>query len=254
MSALDGFSGALSAVQGQALTAGSLAASAFSGGILSGSADAASAAAKVLSAAKFSDSARTEAIRGAGLSLAESFSGGIRSGKGGAASAASEALAAAKFSNAAATASARAAGLSLAEGFAGGIRSGSGGVGAAVAALVSQVTATLRTLLGIHSPSRVAANFGDLFGEGFADGIRGADAQVRSAADGLAGAAVGGLEATLPREARTAAPIAEGEAAAEIPPLNITVPLSVDGMKLGEASIRGINAVTRSAGKLLLNI
>ena len=210
VSALDGFSGALSAVQGQALTAGSLAASAFSGGILSGSADAASAAAKVLSAAKFSDSARTEAIRGAGLSLAESFSGGIRSG--------------------------------------------SGAVGAAVAALVSQVTATLRTLLGIHSPSRVAANFGDLFGEGFADGIRGADAQVRSAADGLANAAVGGLEATLPREARTAAPAAGGEAAAEIPPLNITIPLSVDGMKLGEASIRGINAVTRSAGRLLLEI
>ena len=71
---------------------------------------------------------------------------------------------------------------------------------------------------------------------------------------GLAGAAVGGLEATLPREARTAAPIAEGEAAAEIPPLNITIPLSVDGMKLGEASIRGINAVTRSAGRLLLEI
>ena len=36
--------------------------------------------------------------------------------------------------------------------------------------------------------------------------------------------------------------------------MNITIPLNVDGMKLGEASIRGINAVTRSAGKVLLNI
>ena len=36
--------------------------------------------------------------------------------------------------------------------------------------------------------------------------------------------------------------------------MQLTVPLNVDGMKLGEASIRGINAVTRSAGRVLLNI
>ena len=36
--------------------------------------------------------------------------------------------------------------------------------------------------------------------------------------------------------------------------VNLTVPLYVDGMKLGEASIRGINAVTRSAGRVLLEI
>ena len=36
--------------------------------------------------------------------------------------------------------------------------------------------------------------------------------------------------------------------------VQLTIPLNVDGMKLGEASIRGINAVTRSAGSVLLNI
>ena len=36
--------------------------------------------------------------------------------------------------------------------------------------------------------------------------------------------------------------------------VHLTIPLNVDGMKLGEASIRGINAVTRSAGRVLLNI
>ena len=36
--------------------------------------------------------------------------------------------------------------------------------------------------------------------------------------------------------------------------VNLTIPIHVDGMKLGEASIRGINAVTRSAGRLLLNL
>ena len=34
----------------------------------------------------------------------------------------------------------------------------------------------------------------------------------------------------------------------------LVIPLQVDGMKLGEASIRGINRVTRSAGRLLLEI
>ena len=36
--------------------------------------------------------------------------------------------------------------------------------------------------------------------------------------------------------------------------LNLPVPLFVDGMKLGAAAIRGINAVTRATGKLNLNI
>ena len=35
---------------------------------------------------------------------------------------------------------------------------------------------------------------------------------------------------------------------------NIVVPLYVDGVKLGEAAIRGINRVTRSAGRVLLEI
>ena len=36
--------------------------------------------------------------------------------------------------------------------------------------------------------------------------------------------------------------------------VNLTIPIHVDGMKLGEASIRGINAVTRSTGRLMLNL
>ena len=36
--------------------------------------------------------------------------------------------------------------------------------------------------------------------------------------------------------------------------VTLTVPLNVDGMRLGEASIRGINAVTRSTGRVLLKL
>ena len=34
----------------------------------------------------------------------------------------------------------------------------------------------------------------------------------------------------------------------------IVIPLHVDGIKLGEASIRGINRATRAAGRVLLEI
>jgi len=35
---------------------------------------------------------------------------------------------------------------------------------------------------------------------------------------------------------------------------SLVIPLNVDGVKLGEASIRGINRVTRAAGRVLLEI
>ena len=69
----------------------------------------------------------------------------------------------------------------------------------------------------------------------------------------MADAATFGLQAGLPREVREAAPVSDAVNAA-LGDLNITIPLNVDGIKLGEASIRGINAVTRNAGRLLLNI
>ena len=210
VSALDGFGGALNAVQARARPAGNQAASAFAGGLLSGVAQARQAAARVLDAAKFD---------GAG-----------------------------------AVAAARKSGGALAEGFARGISGGSGAVQAAVRAMVNRANSLIRNLLGIHSPSKVAAEMGGWFGEGFAQGILGAVARVAAASEGLAGAASGGLSAALPGEVRGASPLGQSAADAVLDRLNITIPLNVDGIKLGEASIRGINAVTRSAGKLMLNI
>ena len=65
--------------------------------------------------------------------------------------------------------------------------------------------------------------------------------------------AVGAISApTLPGE--VAGQGAETAVQRALGGMNLTVPLYVDGMKLGEASIRGINAVTRSAGRVLLEI
>ena len=138
----------------------------------------------------------------------------------------------------------------MSAGFASGIRSGRSTISSAVSAVVNSALSRMRSLLNIHSPSKVTMAFGGYFSEGFAEGIAGSVSLAEQAADSLSGAALSGLTGSLP-----------GDFGAESSPadratenLQLTVPLYVDGMKLGEASIRGINAVTRSAGKLLLNI
>ena len=191
----------------------------------------------------------------AGSNLADAFAGGITSRASAAKQAANRVASSARFSNSAAIKSARSAGANLTAGFAAGISSKSSAVSSAVRRIVNQATSQLRTLLDIHSPSRVAARFGSYFGEGFALGIRDSVSQVARAASDIGAAATGGLNAVLPGDVRNAAPNDINAAVnAALGNMNLTIPLNVDGVKLGEASIRGINAVTRSAGRLLLNI
>lgn len=189
--------------------------------------------------------------RSQGKMMADAFSGGVGLGVQGAAEAARSVSLAADFGGG--SANAKSAGYALSAGFAAGIRSGSGTVGAAVNAIVSAATSRIRSLLAIHSPSKVAEGFGAYFGEGFALGVDGSVSEVARAADALAGAAAGAISApALPGE--VAGQGAETAVQRALGGMNLTVPLYVDGMKLGEASIRGINAVTRSAGRVLLEI
>ena len=69
----------------------------------------------------------------------------------------------------------------------------------------------------------------------------------------LGGSALGGLSAMPDVEGGMAARVQSAVESA-LGGVELVVPLNVDGMKLGEASIRGINAVTKSTGKVLLNI
>lgn len=167
-------------------------------------------------------------MRSAGSTLASQLASGFRSG-----------LPAAKS-----------AGSQLASGFASGIRSGRSVITSAVSSVVNSALSRMRSLLAIHSPSKITRGFGEYFSEGFARGIAGSVSMANRAADRLSGEALAGLSSALP-----------GDFGAESSPvgraldgLSLTVPLYVDGMKLGEASIRGINAVTKSAGRVLLNI
>lgn len=175
------------------------------------------------------------AIRREGGSAAAQFASGARGGVAGASS----------------------AGLALSKGLAAGIRSGKGAVGSAVASVVNAALSRMRSLLAIHSPSKVTRGFGEHFGEGFALGIDATAQRVYSAAENLGGGAVAGLDApALPRiqPGGDMGRIVESAVARALGDMNVVIPLNVDGMKLGEASIRGINAVTKSAGRVLLNI
>lgn len=201
-----------------------------------------------------SNSAGVGAAEEAGRRMSDLFASGVRSGAGTASDASRDVAASADFSGGAAQA--RSAGRQLANGFAAGVRDRNGAVQAAVSSMVNAATRKIRSLLAIHSPSKVAEGFGAYFGEGFALGIGGSVSGVERAAGALGDAAVTGLgSAELPEFgascSETSVQAAVDRALANV---QLTVPIHVDGMKLGEASIRGINAVTKSAGKLLLNI
>lgn len=172
--------------------------------------------------------ASSGSMRSAGSALAAQMAAGFRSG----------------------LPAARSAGVQMSAGFASGVRSGGSVISSAVSSVVSAALRRMRALLEIHSPSKVTLGFGEYFSEGFARGIAGSVAMAGRAADSLSGAALAGLTSALPAEFGAES----SPAGRALDALQLTVPLYVDGMKLGEASIRGINAVTKSAGRVLLNI
>ena len=205
-------------------------------------------------------SVMSAAPQSAGSLMAARFASAIASGSGAAASAASGVCAAAKFSNSGAVSGAHSAGYNLSLGFAGGIRAGKSAVINAVNSVVSAALARFRSALRIHSPSRVSFELGGYFGQGFADGVRESVRTARqSAADLASGAAsalnvqVGSMDVSLPDTAGMAGMMRNAVSQA-LGDTSIVIPLHVDGMKLGEASIRGINRVTRASGRLMLDI
>ena len=223
------------------------------------------------------------AMEAAGRAAAD----GLRRGVGSGASAVRAAFQQVMRSAAAApdVSAAQSAGAALGDGFAAGIRSRKSAAMAAAGAVAAAAAAKMRSVLQIHSPSKVTRGFGEHFGKGFSMGVldgrsgaeRAGGGLARSAAEGLKAALGGGLSADfgdlsaalgsggLAQAARGGAlPDAGGgesldgriRAAVEdaLGGVTLTVPLNVDGMRLGEASIRGINAVTRSTGRVLLNL
>lgn len=140
------------------------------------------------------------------------------------------------------------AGYQAAQGLEMGLLSGKSGVTAAAQALANAATQALKGSLQIHSPSRVTQQMGRMFDLGFLNGLLQEMPRVEQESRSLGMKAAGALEG--------AAPAGEFAANAQVqsPPVHVTVPLEIDGYRLGLAVIENLNRVTQSTGRVELNL
>ncbi len=151
------------------------------------------------------------------------------------------------------------AGAMAGEGLRSGILSRQGAVVAAAQAVASAAANALRAALSIHSPSRITFEVGQLFDEGLLRGISQSAGRVEQEADQLGRRAADALEIpSFPAPALPSAAFSafSHPAAQDQPPQNIsiTVPLEIDGYRLGVAAIESINRVTQGSGRVELNL
>ena len=113
----------------------------------------------------------------------------------------------------------------------------------------------LKEALDIHSPSRVTMKMGQRFDEGFVKGLAAGRANVQDAAAGIGDLSLDAL--SLPQmKALSAAPFTQNTEKSLSDTLNealrrleITVPLEVDGYRLGVAAIRAMQQVNETTGR-----
>lgn len=150
-----------------------------------------------------------------------------------------------------------AAGANAGQGLANGLTAQRGAVVAAAQALADAAAGALREALDIHSPSKVTFAVGELFDEGLLRGIQGSAGRVEKAAGSLGDSAADALrmpEITLPEASVQAGRRAEPDAETLLSQLSITVPLEIDGYRLGVAAIEGINRVSQGTGRVELTL
>ena len=151
-----------------------------------------------------------------------------------------------------AVSSMRQAGTQLSAGLAAGIRAGKSQVLRAASEVANAAASRIRSALQIRSPSRVARDLGAQFSEGFALGVLDGQARAAMTAGSLAQAASGAISAAPMPQAQDGELIAAVERA--LGNLTVVAPIQVDGVRLGEAAISGINAVRRATGRQMLEI
>lgn len=203
-----------------------------------------------------SGAASSAAPAQAGALLTTKLKGGILSGQASVKNAAATVTNAVKFGSESAKSEARSAGANLSGGLAEGILSKLKKVRDAAARLARAALDKLKNLLKIASPSKVAFKMGGFFSEGFAGGIRSSVQLAENSASVLAGGAA--MQLSPASASFAGASDLRGMVASALNEAlggtNIVIPLNVDGIRLGEASIRGINRVTRASGRLMLEI
>ena len=152
-----------------------------------------------------------------------------------------------------------ASGSQAAEGLRDGLLSRRSAISAAAQALASAASSALRNALSIHSPSRITYQVGAFFDEGLLRGISGSASQVEKEADALGRRAAAALETPdfslpIPTVQPASSVAAASAASLESLPISITIPLEIDGYRLGVAAIEGINRVTQGTGRVELTL
>jgi tape measure domain-containing protein len=127
-----------------------------------------------------------------GTSLGSQFGGSVASGissQSGSAHGAGSSLAHSAY-NGASSVSLSSAGSYAGYGFANGLAASAGSIYATASAIASNVAATIRRALDIHSPSRVTKALGKFTGQGFEIGLKDTGAAIFRTAKGLANQAI----------------------------------------------------------------
>jgi hypothetical protein len=116
-------------------------------------------------------------------------------------------------------------------------------------ALSAAAKKAMRQGLMIQSPSKVSAEFGNYFGEGFALGIMGTTNRVASASASLGNTAINSLN---PSAVNSTLGIQSSTPSAAFG--NGVLELVIDGEKLGKVAIKNINDLQRRTGRAILNL
>ena len=147
-------------------------------------------------------------------------------------------------------------GANAGAGLAAGILGKKSAVAQAAASVAKAAADALRGALQISSPSRVTRDFGRRFDEGLALGMKADENAVGGEARSVARRMIGALELpraqALPKAGAENAP--DGARLADslkeaLAGLSLTVPLEVDGYRLGVAAAQGLRRVQLSTGR-----
>lgn len=151
-----------------------------------------------------------------------------------------------------------AAGEHAGDGLSRGILSRKSAVVAAANAVAQAAANALRSALKVHSPSKITYEVGSFFDQGLVGGISAGAAQVEKEAAALGQTAAGALDIKdvplpgFPSLSPFSAPAREETAAPA--PISLTIPLEIDGYRLGVAVIENINRVTQGTGRVELSL
>lgn len=142
------------------------------------------------------------------------------------------------------------AGLQAALGLRAGLLLGKSSVVHAAAELAAAAARAMRDALDIHSPSRVTREMGRMFDEGFLQGILEHTPRIEEETRRVSRQAAQGLQESMPQTV----PGSSGGEAAFSAPVHVTLPLELDGYRLGMAVLENINRIRQSTGRVELQL